>query len=88
MASSFAVERISMAQLLTQAAADIPETELDAHFAGSYGIIKGQPKHTAVLRFTAKRARWVADVEVVEPEALRRMVVEKLREALEAYEKN
>lgn len=58
---SFAVERISMAQPLTQAAADIPETELDAYFAGSYGIFAGQPKHTAVLRFTAKRARWVAD---------------------------
>lgn len=124
---SFAVERISTAQTLDQAADDTPEEELDAHFASSYGIFAGRQKHIAILRFTANRARWVADehwhpqqesrfledgsyelripysdprelvmdilkfgpdVEVMEPEELRRMVVEKLRGALEVYEKN
>jgi predicted DNA-binding transcriptional regulator YafY len=35
--------------------------ELDAHYASSYGIFAGEPEHTAVLRFTPERARWVAD---------------------------
>lgn len=58
---SFAVERISKAKPLPQRCLDIAETELDAHFSGSYGIFSGAPKHTAVLRFTHERARWVAD---------------------------
>ena len=58
---SFAVECIRQAKALEAAAVDIPETELDAHFAGSYGIFSGKPKHTAVLRFTPERARWVAE---------------------------
>lgn len=39
----------------------MPEKQLDAHYASSYGIFAGKPKHTAVLRFTPERARWVAD---------------------------
>jgi hypothetical protein len=39
----------------------MPQTELDAHFAASYGIFAGAASQTAVLRFTAERARWVAD---------------------------
>jgi len=58
---SFAVDRLREAQQLDQAAQDIAEGKLDAHFASSYGIFAGAPKHTAVLRFTAERARWVAE---------------------------
>ena len=58
---SFAVECIREAKMLEQAAVDIAETELDVHFAGSYGIFAGKPKYTAVLRFTPERARWVAE---------------------------
>jgi len=58
---SFAVDRLREAQQLDQAAQDIAEGKLDAHFASSYGIFAGTPKHTAVLRFTAERARWVAE---------------------------
>ncbi len=58
---SFAVDRLREAKLLAQAAQDIPEEQLDAHFASSYGIFAGAPKHTAVLRFSAERARWVAE---------------------------
>jgi proteasome accessory factor C len=58
---SFAVDRLLEAKLLEQTAQDIPEEKLDAHFASSYGIFAGTPKHTAVLRFSAERSRWVAE---------------------------
>ena len=58
---SFAVERITAAKALPQRCRDIPEKQLDEHYASSYGIFAGKPKHTAVLRFTPERARWVAD---------------------------
>lgn len=58
---SFAVERITTAKSLPQRCRDVPEKQLDTHYASSYGIFAGEPKHTAVLRFTPERARWVAD---------------------------
>ena len=58
---SFAVDRLREARMLDKRTKDIVEKELDAHFASSYGIFAGKPKHTAVLRFTPERARWVAD---------------------------
>ncbi len=58
---SFAVERITAAKALPQRCHDVPERQLDAHYASSYGIFAGEPKHTAVLRFTPERARWVSD---------------------------
>ena len=58
---SFAVERLREAKALEKAAKDITEKELDMHFASSYGIFAGKPKHTAILRFTPERARWVAE---------------------------
>jgi proteasome accessory factor C len=64
---SFAIDRILKAIPLDQKARDIPEAELDAHYASSYGIFGGQADKVAVLRFTKERARWVAD-EVWHPE--------------------
>ena len=64
---SFAIDRILKAVPLDQKARDIPEAELDAHYASSYGIFGGQADKVAVLRFTKERARWVAD-EVWHPE--------------------
>ncbi len=58
---SFAVERIVASTLLDTTACEIPGIELDAHFAASYGIFAGEARQTAVLHFTAERARWVAD---------------------------
>ncbi len=58
---SFAVDRLQAAKALEKSAEDISEQELDAHFASSYGIFSGRPTHSAVLRFTPERARWVAD---------------------------
>lgn len=58
---SFAVDRLRAAKALEKKTKDIAEKELDAHFSSSYGIFAGKPKHTAVLRFTPERARWVAE---------------------------
>jgi len=121
---SFAVDRLCEVKVLEQRAKDIAEKELDAHFASGYGIFAGTPQHTAILRFTPERARWVADeqwhpqqqgrtlddgryelripysdprelvmdvlkhgaeVEVIEPEALRRTVLQHLRQAAAKY---
>jgi len=58
---SFALDRIRAARMLDGPADDHANTDLDNHFASAYGIFAGLPSHTAVLRFTAERARWVAD---------------------------
>ncbi len=58
---SFAVDRVRRAQQLEQPARDVPEAELDEHFASSYGIFAGRANKTAVLLFSRERARWVAD---------------------------
>jgi predicted DNA-binding transcriptional regulator YafY len=58
---SFALDRIAAPERL-----DIPARAIDAsqqtrHYASTYGIFSGAAKHTAVLRFSAGAARWVAD---------------------------
>lgn len=58
---SFALERILEAKRLDTRAEALDEAALDRHFATSYGIFAGEPKHLAVLRFSAARARWVAE---------------------------
>lgn len=58
---SFSLDRISGARVLDGLARDVPEAELDAHLAASYGIFSGSPKGWATIRFSAKAARWVAD---------------------------
>src|ERR1700722_12374893 len=63
----FAIDRILRAVPLDEEARDIPEAELEAHYASSYGIFGGQADKVAVLRFTKERARWVAE-EVWHPE--------------------
>ena len=58
---SFAVDRVKSAAELEEAADARPEEELNEHYASSYGIFSGKANKTAVLRFSAGRARWVAD---------------------------
>ncbi len=57
----FAVECIRRAEMLNKTARNIPAPVLDKELASAYGIFAGKPAATAVLRFTQKRARWVAD---------------------------
>jgi proteasome accessory factor C len=122
---TFSIDRVRSADEMDEAAHTVPDIELDAYFSGSYGIFSGKPNKTAVLRFSAERARWVADerwhprqtgqyltdgryelripcrdpreivmdilrhgaeVEVVEPAALRAVVSEQFKRALARYD--
>jgi len=58
---SFSVDRIVRATALDEPAFDVPEEDLDTHFATAYGIFGGKADKVATLRFTPERARWVAD---------------------------
>lgn len=58
---SFSMDRIKTAAVLPELAIDVPVAQLDEHFTSSYGIFSGKATHIAVLRFSAERARWVAD---------------------------
>ncbi len=58
---SFAVECIRAVEPLSKAAKAVPHATLDRELGSSYGIFAGPPVATAVLRFTPKRARWVAE---------------------------
>ena len=49
---SFSLFRICSAQVLKETAKRIPQAELKAHFADSYGIFSGPAKNEAVLCFT------------------------------------
>lgn len=57
----FAVECIRQATTLEKPAKTLPDTTLNRQLASAYGIFAGQSVVTAILRFTAHRARWVAD---------------------------
>ena len=58
---TFSVDRVRSAREIEEAADTIPDKELDEYFASSYGIFSGKANKTAVLRFSAGHARWVAD---------------------------
>jgi len=58
---TFAVDAISQAQVVEQAARKVGEDELDRVLGAGYGIFAGAETETAVLRFTPASARWVAD---------------------------
>ena len=58
---TFAVERIAQARITKQRAKIISERVLDDYFTGAFGIFAGKATETAVLHFTAERARWVAE---------------------------
>jgi predicted DNA-binding transcriptional regulator YafY len=48
-------------QVLDKPTKEISESKLNSHFASAYGIFAGKARHTAILRFTPERSRWVAD---------------------------
>ena len=58
---SFSIDRIRRATVVDERSLDVPEAELDEHYATAYGIFGGKADKVAVLRFTPERARWVAD---------------------------
>jgi proteasome accessory factor C len=64
---TFSIDRMRKPSVLDEAALDLTDVELDAHYATSYGIFGGKADKEAVLLFSAERARWVAD-EMWHPE--------------------
>ena len=58
---TFSVDRVCSAEETGEPAQTVPDAELDAYFASSYGIFSGKANKTAILRFSTERARWVAD---------------------------
>jgi predicted DNA-binding transcriptional regulator YafY len=57
---SFSVDAIERVAVLSRAAIDIPDAELDAALGAGYGIFAGCSVQWATLLFSADRARWVA----------------------------
>lgn len=64
---TFSIDRMTKPRVLDDAAFDLEDAELDAHYATSYGIFGGKADKEAVLVFSSERARWVAD-EIWHPE--------------------
>lgn len=58
---SFSLDRIRGAHALERTAIDMDSAALEAELSGGYGIFSGAPAHTAVIRFSPRAARWVAD---------------------------
>ena len=58
---TFSLDRVRRAKVLGDAALDLPDADLDNHYASAYGIFGGKADKVAVLRFSAERSRWVAD---------------------------
>ena len=58
---SFAVDGVKDALETIDKAQDIADKYLNDHYASSYGIFAGKANKTAMLRFSAERARWVTD---------------------------
>lgn len=57
----YSVDRIANPEPTGEAARDIPDKELDDHYASAFGIFAGKANKEALLHFSAQQARWVAD---------------------------
>ena len=58
---TFSLDRLHIVDVLKEPARDVDEEQLNRILTSAYGIFAGEPRHTAVLRFTPDAARWVAD---------------------------
>ena len=58
---TFSIDRIRRATIIDEPAFDVSDAQMDEHYASAYGIFGGKADKTAVLRFTAEAAKWVAD---------------------------
>ena len=58
---TFSVDRMQKIKVLDQPAHELAEEELNALLTSGYGIFSGRAQHRARLRFSAERAKWVAD---------------------------
>ena len=60
---TFSIDRMADIQSLVgdARAHEVGEDELDTALTPGYGLFSGPARHAAHLRFTAERARWIAD---------------------------
>lgn len=58
---TFSLDRLHVVDTRPDAAVDVEEADLNRLLTSAYGIFAGEPTETAVLRFNAEAARWVAD---------------------------
>ena len=58
---TFALDRITCAEVLTRPAREVPTEELNEIFRAGYGLFSGPARGQARLRFQPERARWIAD---------------------------
>lgn len=56
---SFALESILSVRVLSDAALEVSQQEMQEHFRSGYGIFAGAARHRARLKFTSGRAQWV-----------------------------
>lgn len=66
---TFSLDRIRNAAETESSVEPIPEAELNRYLGASFGIFTGEATEWAVLRFSAERARWVAD-EIWHPDQI------------------
>ena len=66
---TFAVENIKEATLVDSVCHELSKAKLEKLLTKSFGIFSGEPTATAVLHFTEKSARWVADEQWFPDEA-------------------
>ena len=57
---TFSVDAIGAAVILSKRAREITDATLDEQLGAGFGIFSGRAAHTAVLRFSPLRARWVS----------------------------
>ncbi|MBI1731693.1 MAG: WYL domain-containing protein [Gammaproteobacteria bacterium] len=58
---SFSVDRMEPRYVSEDPAREVDEESLEAHYTAAYGIFAGPADKTAILRFSSKAAKWVAD---------------------------
>lgn len=57
---TFALEAIEQVGILPEAAIEVSEEQMRAHFQSGYGIFAGRAQHRAQLKFTRERAQYVS----------------------------
>jgi predicted DNA-binding transcriptional regulator YafY len=57
---SFAVDALQDVELLGEQAIEVEEALLERELSSGYGIFSGEARHSALLRFSPHRARWVS----------------------------
>ena len=60
---TLSLDRIERCTITEAPAQEVEAERLETHFASGYGIFAGEPDAVAIIRFTARGARWAAAVE-------------------------